>query len=141
MTDLALAAKLTPAHSDVMVEVEVESHREILPAARLSVLPVRTYALRPEDKEPFLLEFPVRLGLRGKLENLYSFLTALQADDKHFFPVSHLEVRKTFPGEGDTVKDDIEIDIECSSFLRFKDVTPPSLSRGKNIQLLPPRGA
>lgn len=139
VTDLALAAKLTPAPSNVLVEVEIGSKRLNVPAARLSVLPVRAYTLRPEDREPFLLEFPVRLGLRGKLENLCLFLAAVQTD-KNFFPVAHLEVRKTFPGEDQTVDDEIEIDVECSSFLRFKDngTVPVNLGTEKNIPVLPP---
>jgi len=155
--DLALASKLTPRESGIWVESDVEraGRREKEPVACLSVLPVRAYSLRPDDKEPYLLEIPVRLGLRGKLENLCAFLALVQtgeildwdtargdkADQTHklrcFFPVSHMEVRKTMPGEDQRVTDEIDIDVECSSFFRYRDVTP-SVIRDRGIRLLPP---
>lgn len=155
--DLALASKLFPRESGIWVETDVEraGRREKEAVACLSVLPVRGYSLRPEDKEPYLLEIPVRLGFRGKLEDLCTFLARLQnaeildwdtargdkSDQTHqlrcFFPVSHVEVRKTMPGEEQRVTDEIDVDVECSAFFRFKDVTP-AVIRDKKTQGPPP---
>ena len=46
-------------------------------ASRVTVLPVRGYTVAADDKEPFLIEFPVRVTLVGSVENLCKFMQAL----------------------------------------------------------------
>ncbi len=112
--------------------------------SRLSVLPVRAYYLTRTDKDPYMLEFPVRLTVYGRVEQLYSYLAALQAGGR-FLPVSKIEVfkqplRRDAAGGGTT--DRIEVTLECSSFIRLHDDARPGPIRSTKDTAKPlPRGA
>ena len=97
-------------------------------AANLILLPVRQYVLNPTDARPFLQEYPLRLRLRGKLQDLVSFLAKIAylppnsaTPEKPFLPVSHLELRSLPPDANGDNRDLIEAELECSTFF----VCPP----------------
>ncbi|MCR4573591.1 MAG: hypothetical protein K5787_07470 [Lentisphaeria bacterium] len=93
-------------------------------AALISVQPVTAFVLE-EKKEgaPFLLEFPVRLGVEGTLEQVTTFLQLLNVSGQ-FFGVRGFEIvapppAKSSGGQGDTKVETLQLNIECSAFLRI----------------------
>jgi hypothetical protein len=151
VTDLALKNGLLPVKDrSIRIPAEEESARSYANASRLSVLPMRAYVTHPEEKQPYLLEFPVRLVLRGQVANLTAFLRDLHgayalavpegqaeaAPKGNFFPVTRLEIRKVTPYTPN--QDTIEADIECSAFYRLRGVAAP---RAPGRLTPPPRGA
>jgi len=152
LTDLALKYGLKPA-VDPRVRTEGEAGAGSAPIAKLTVLPMRAYVSQPNEKEPYLLEFPVRMVLVGRLENLCNFLRALHgpyslvvppgakpADlpEHNFFPVSRLEVHKAMPSWGQPPADQIEADIQCSSFYRLRASVPKAVEN--KVMILPAGG-
>ena len=138
LTDLALKYGLRPA-VDPRVRTEGDVSAASAPIAKLTVLPMKAYVSYPGEKEPYLLEFPIRMVLVGHLENLCNFLRALhgpaslaaspdakpaELPEHNFFPVSRLEVHKAMPSWGQPSPDQIEADIQCSSFYRLRASVP-----------------
>ena len=99
--------------------------------SRISVLPVQAYILNDDDKEPYLLEFPVRMTLRGTLASFCGFLESLHADG-NFFPISQLELKTQNPkaSGGKPNRDGliriryIEATVVCSTFFRPMEKAP-----------------
>jgi Tfp pilus assembly protein PilO len=99
--------------------------------SKLRVLPVVAYAVNPEDKAPYLIEFPVRLTLRGTLRDFLAFVAKLQSGER-FLPISRLEIATEHPrvrgerpnGEGFVLVQNIEATIVCSSFFRPGERAP-----------------
>ena len=94
-------------------------------AALISVQPVTAFVLdEKKDGKPFLLEFPVRLGVEGTLEQVTAFLRQLNVSGQ-FFGVRGFEIMAPPPakvsGEQDGVKGEttLRLNIECSAFLRI----------------------
>jgi Tfp pilus assembly protein PilO len=140
LVDLALASNLYPLR-DVGVRVPNEGG-QAQAASQLTVMPIRAYFLNPTDKEPYLLEVPVRLTLSGKLAHFCAFLRALQTDGR-FLPVTNLELRKQPSSIGQRqqggVSDVIQVTLVCSAFVSFHEKAPAAPSPG-GMKLLP-RGA
>lgn len=150
VTDLALRHDLHPVKDrGVRVEPDPAGGGSYVNASRLTVLPMRAYVATVDDKQPYLLEFPVRLVLRGKLEDLCRFLTDLHgnyslavpegqtaAPTANFFPVSRLEIRKVVPYAAG--QDTVEADVECSAFYRLRGVAAP---KAPARRAPPPAGA
>ncbi len=97
----------------------------------ISVKPMQSYYINANDAEPYLLEFPVYLELRGTLENFSKF-TDLLFSDERFLPLSKLELVAVPPSmrnppkpdkEGNIYSKHIIARITCSSF--FLPQTPP----------------
>ena len=132
--DLALTNDLRPLLVNPP-KVEGASRDGNIRVSQVTVLPLKAYFTSAEEKEPYLLEFPIQLVVQGKLSGLVGFLRALHADD-NFYPVTNLELRKAVPGRNRALADQIEADIQCSSFYRLRD-TAPRVSPAK-IKLLPP---
>jgi hypothetical protein len=94
------------------------------PAALISVLPMTAYSL--DDKKeaaPFLLEFPVRLGVEGTLENIMAFLKSINVAGQ-FFGVRGFEILSPAPskipsGKDAKTKDILQMNIECAAYLRI----------------------
>lgn len=138
VADLATRSQLRPAVMPVKEEPDGDRSGRKPPPARLTVLPLRAYVASADDKDPYLLECPVRLVLRGRVESLCAFLLSLTAKGS-FFPITHLELRKVVPSYGDAPADLIEADVECSSFYRLRETV--AKPRTPTATALPPRGA
>jgi Tfp pilus assembly protein PilO len=134
--------QLTVAHDLVLAKdpsnaVPTPEGGTALPS-KLRVLPVVAYAVNPEDKTPYLLEFPVRLTLRGTLPDFLAFMADLQAGER-FLPISRLEIATEHPrirgerpnSEGVVKVQNIEATIVCSSFFRPGDRAPEVRIRQK----------
>jgi len=99
--------------------------------SKLRVLPVVAYALNPEDKAPYLLEFPVRMTVRGSLKDFMAFVMDLQ-NDKRFLALSRMEIMTEHPrirgerpnSEGVLAVQNIEATVVCSSFFRPGERAP-----------------
>jgi len=99
--------------------------------SRLRVLPVIAYAIAEEDKAPYLLEFPVRMTVRGTLADFMAFLGDLQVGD-NFLPVSRIEILTEHPrirgerpnSDGLVRVQNIEATVVCSSFFRPGTAAP-----------------
>lgn len=134
---LALGSKLKlTKHPTVKVVTEVG---ETPYASNLTVLPVRPYFLNPNDKKPYLLEFPVRMQLRGSIENVLAFLRSLHSDEV-FCPITHLELRKVLPPRTSPDFDQVELTVECCSFFRF-GAKPPKRREKSQTRPRDHRGA
>jgi hypothetical protein len=126
--------------------------------SKVSVLPMIPYCLDPQDKEPYLLEFPVRLEVEGSLENFIKFAQSLQNEDC-FLPMKQMELLAERPSPGQRIQVDpdgkvyrvfrtprgevkrpmgengllemrnVSAVIVCSSFFRLKSDTPVRSSR------------
>ena len=59
--------------------------------SKISVLPMIPYSLDPQDKEPYLLEFPVRLQVEGTMVNFIKFVQSLQTEEC-FLPMKQMEL-------------------------------------------------
>jgi hypothetical protein len=112
-------------------------------AAKISVLPERSYILEEGDKEPFLLEFPVRITVRCSMENFLAFVAALQTEPV-FLPMVQMEMlTDTSPAsrisdeEGNLSMNDLEITIVCSSFYRPSAEQSKSAPK-RSLPTLPP---
>jgi hypothetical protein len=109
----------------------------------ITVLPLQSYILNDDDKEPYLLEFPVRMTMRGSIEQICLFIRNLHADG-NFFPISHLEMKTQNPKIGGAPKDGvisvetIDVTVVCSSFFRPQGEAP-KLKLDKTVK--PPKGA
>lgn len=99
--------------------------------AAIAALPPISYAVDESDATtPYLLEFPVRVKLTGKLEDFLLFTQSLSSS-VCFLPLKQLEIQTLppdppLPGQVNTV-DTAIFNIVCSSFLqpRGSDFDPP----------------
>ena len=128
---IALENHLVPVKNR-NVKVRLDENQEVF-ASQVTVLPVRAYAVNREDTEPYVLEFPVRMTVRGQLTDLCNFLRDLH-EDGNFLPVSRMEVSTgdyvTARGlrEGSLIVHRLEITLECSAFFRLQqglEAAPP----------------
>jgi hypothetical protein len=111
--------------------------------SRLRVLPVVAYALAADDRMPYLLEFPVRMTLRGTLTDFMAFVGDLQ-NDKRFLALSRMEILTEHPrirgerptSEGVLAVQNIESTVVCASFFRPGDRAPELHIRQK--EAIPP---
>lgn len=100
--------------------------------------PVR-YHLSNDHPDPYLLEFPVRIRLRGSLEQLQSFLLAAGAGDR-FLAVTRLEVYNPVPALRRGETHEVTAEIECTAFyLLDGDIRAEAAARPAERIL--PRGA
>ncbi|MFA4945807.1 MAG: GspMb/PilO family protein [Lentisphaeria bacterium] len=135
LVDLAAGSGLTIAR-DPLVRVAVPGEGGDRPAAKLSVRPMRAYTIHKGGRQPYLLEFPVRLTVWGRLENLCRFLESLQAGGR-FLPVSRLEIQvqaQSVERGGSPV---MEATFECSSFYRLDEGEAEAARPGRENRALP----
>lgn len=91
------------------------------PEANLSVLPMKTYTTG-NGRKPYLLEFPVRIKLKGSLPQTLKFLSDLQQNNA-FIPASSFEMFAVPPetivpsNDGTIVPGMLHLNLICSSFL------------------------
>jgi hypothetical protein len=137
---LVTANRLRPV-KDAKVTISTDTGRR--QASKLTILPVRAYYLHMKDKEPYLLEMPVRMTLAGEANDVCGFLRALHGTGK-FFPVSHLELSTENPAlrrpgdDGVLRVGRVVVNIECSTFFRLRADTPVQKPTEMNTL---PRGA
>jgi len=118
-----------------------------LTAADLSLLPARQYVLNPADTRAFLHEYPLRLRLRGPLQNFCNFLVKIAylpsdnaTSEKPFLPVSRMEIHSLPPDAGGDNRELIEVELECSTFFVYPQVKPepPAPAAAKAPEQLKP---
>lgn len=138
IVQLALKNSLRVAN-DEHAKVKNEFGR-LKQVARIQLLPVQPYVLYDNDKQIYVVEFPLRISLRGNLIEFSSFLRDLHSGGK-YFPLSRIQI-KARPDWRDedskTVLDnkELEIEIECSAFFRYSEAVPVILEK-KKIKLIP----
>lgn len=138
LTSLALDSGLTPADHPEATRYE-SPDGPALPVSQISIRPMVAYALVEEDKEPYLLEFPVRLTVEGTLADVGRFLVELQnTRDKRFFPMGHIEIRKMVPTNRQPRLDRVRATIECSSFFHLGKGDTDRVPARTKKRLLPP---
>ena len=136
---LAGANRLRPM-KDAKVTISTDTGKR--QASKLTVLPVKAYYLDLKDKEPYLLEMPIRMTLIGEMNDFCEFLRALHAAGK-FYPVSYLELTTENPSlkrpddDGVLRVGRVIVNIECSAFFRLHSDAPP-IQRQTEMKLLPP---
>ena len=84
--------------------------------ARVTVLPVKHYVIEGSDK-PFMEEYPVRITVRGRVNQISNFLLSLTGN-KRFMPLQSIEMRRVVTGKQEDEWDGIvEAEIVCSAML------------------------
>lgn len=149
VASMALEHGLTPMRVPIKVEVQdpmapdgaagpgAEIQYVTRYVSKIQLAAVRAYVLNPEDEEPYVLEFPIKLSLRCTSDDLGRFLAALHADNT-FIPLNHIEIRKVPPFERQVTPDLLTVDLECSVFFKLSDTI--STTMPKSVKALP-RGA
>lgn len=84
-------------------------------ASMVSVRPMKAYFLNVGDERPYLLEFPVEIGVSGSLASCLNFVEGLNAGEVFLPPVS-FEVF-SMPPDGGHDAGFIRMRLVCSSFL------------------------
>jgi Tfp pilus assembly protein PilO len=89
----------------------------------------------------FLLEFPVRLNMRGKSEDLYAFLKEINNPEKFVF-LNHIEVHKVPPEPyKDWRTNQVKVMMECSTFFNpLGDLKATPVKEEKKPVAPPPQG-
>lgn len=124
-------------HPDIKVNTDSGKLRN---AAKIKMLPVRSYSLNAKDNSAYIMEFPVRISTRGTINDFSRLLRDLNSTGK-FFPVSSLQI-KALPDfrETDTEislnNSTLEIEVECSAFFRSSDSAPETIRKEK-INIIP----
>ncbi|MBT3377677.1 MAG: hypothetical protein HN742_42165 [Lentisphaerae bacterium] len=89
--------------------------------AQITVMPMQAYLVERADKSPYLLEFPVRMRVKGALVDVGAFLGALQSEER-FLPCSHFELtteqptKETVDKEGRVRISQVMVELECCAF-------------------------
>ncbi len=110
-------------------------------ASSIRVMPAITYVLQPGDKDPYVMEFPVRITLRGSVDDFMTFVKSLNMDDS-FLALNRFEIFTENPNVAGRPGPDVSIQVkklqavvQCSAFFR------PSLEAPKmrttRIKMLP----
>ena len=115
LVDLALT-------SGVAITTLPERRRGQGRAASISVEPMQAYFLSPQNEQPYLLEFPVKLSIEGTLESCMGFIDRL-ADDGVFMPPRHFEIFALPPANNEAGEDglfksgSLRLNLVCPSYL------------------------
>jgi hypothetical protein len=86
---------------------------------------VRAYYAREQDPDPYVIEMPVRMTLRGSVAQCRAFLCQLTSGGT-FLPVSHMQLYADDPARpeyqrlGSVKLDKVRMEVECSAFFLFK---------------------
>ncbi len=113
------------------------------PGAKITALPINSYALSADDKVAYLLEIPVKMTVRGKLGQFVSFVKSLQGENV-FLPIVQMEMLTEVPDkkknlradDSVVVSDTLEITVVCSAFYRPSAEAVKATPR-RTVQLLP----
>ena len=123
VVDCALQAKL------FVISIPSPSGGRGKTASMITVKPMQSYYLNNNDANPYLLEFPIYIELRGTLENFSKFTDILFSEGR-FLPLSKIELSALPPSQrtqpdkqGNIYSRIITARVTCSSF--FLPQTPP----------------
>lgn len=110
-----LVRRVTASKLQVVREMSVNTAGRGRPS-KITVLPMIAYRLDERDKEPYLLEFPVRMEVSGSMENVIDFVRSLQprpswlagdgeevTSDECFLPMKQLEMLALSPQRGEVL--------------------------------------
>lgn len=130
-TDHALEHGLKPVVSTIDIVRDGQSRTAEGPV--LQVAEPRGYRLHEKKKDPYLLEFPVKLRLRGSLEQVHTFLA--NADRKErFLSVNHIEIYKPRFDRNNVTDEAVDMDVDCSAYyLMDKEFRPEPEKKGRLI--------
>ncbi|MBQ6474158.1 MAG: hypothetical protein IJJ33_19380 [Victivallales bacterium] len=117
------------------------------PASQVHICPMRAYALSDSSAEAYLLEFPVQMEVRGKLEAFRRFVQSL-CSENHFYPIIQMELVTTPPRTGGKNPDkgdkdgffrthDLTARVVCSSFFMPKAGEAVKMEVKKTLPPLP----
>ncbi len=123
VVDCALQAKL------FVISIPSPSGGRGKTASMRTVKPMQSYYINNNDANPYLLEFPIYIELRGTLENFSKFTDILFSEGR-FLPLSKIELAALPPSlkaqpdkQGNIYSRIITARVTCSSF--FLPQTPP----------------
>ncbi len=121
------------------VEIDQEFARSGgIRAANIVALPVRSYTLSKDDKTAYLMEIPIKIEVRGRMDDFAAFVADLQSGND-FLPMIQMELTtedplQRFRGQGIFSKPDanghiliqnIRATIVCSSFFNLEGEAAP----------------
>jgi Tfp pilus assembly protein PilO len=106
----------------------------------VKLLPIKPYSLYTTDKKIYIIEFPMRMSIRGTLTEFIGFLRDMHSDGK-YFPISRLQIRaipeyKNINSKFYLTNEVLDIEIECSAFFRKSEDTPVKKKK-KKINIIP----
>ncbi len=90
--------------------------------AKISVEPMLAYFLSPQNEQPYLLEFPVKLSIEGTLETCMGFIDRLTGDGI-FMPPRNFEIFALPPANNEAGEDGLFksgslcVNLTCPSYL------------------------
>lgn len=139
LTDLALQCDLDPAPHPEAKRYDEKGRAE--PVAQISVLPMVAYSLREDKNNPYLLELPVRMTLRGTVFGMGKFFNNLHSQGR-LLALSRIEVRKIVPPKKSPRTDRIEMTVECSAFFQLDSDNDKNMdAAGERERKILPAGA
>ena len=119
LVDLALT-------SGVTITTLPERRRGQGRVAKISVEPMQAYFLSPQNEQPYLLEFPVKLSIEGTLESCMGFIDSLTGEGV-FMPPRHFEIFAFPPANNEAGEDglfksgSLRLNLVCPSYLACVD--------------------
>jgi len=141
LVNLALEHKLTVVSKH---DPKVQTSQRNKPFALITALPINSYILNAGDKQPYLLEIPVKITVAGNMSRFLNFTEALQSEEI-FLPITRLEIQAYPPNdkdkgnsEGLLIMDRIQATIVCSAFYRPQGDNLPKASKALKKAPLPP---
>ena len=115
LAELALA-------SNVSIATLPERRRGQGRVAKISVEPMRAFFLSPQNEQPYLLEFPVKLSIECTLETCMDFVDRLTGDNV-FMPPKQFEIFALPPANNEAGEDGffksgaLHVNLTCPSYL------------------------
>jgi len=142
LVNLALEHKLTVNSSPK--KEDKTGPRNDKRGALITAMPINSYILNPGDKQPYLLEIPVKITFTGSMARFLDFAEALQSEEI-FLPMTRLEIQSSPPDDKDKgnsdgylIRDRIQATIVCSAFYRPQGGKLPQSSKALKKPPLPP---
>lgn len=111
------------------IPVPTGTGRDVM-ASSIRVMPTVSYVLQEDDNEPYIMETPVKVTVRGTIDDFMLFLRSLNQDG-NFLVLNRVEMFTENPnvagkpGSNVTIQiTDIQAVIECASFFRPSQEAP-----------------
>lgn len=106
-------------------------------ASSVTILPPTPYYLHKTHQNPYLLEFGLRLRLRGKASDLHDFLEHA-SEPPSFLAIPRMEIEKPLPSSPKYTDDTVEAEIICTAFYLLDDTIRPTRNENTPPPVLPP---